>query len=215
MIKPPRLKPGDTIGIVSPSFGAAGLFPHRLEQGIRQIEEMGFRAKVAPHAAGVRGYLSGAAEERVQDLHGMFLDPEVRAILAAIGGDHANQLLPLLDFDLVRAHPKIFMGYSDNTVLNLAFFTAAGLVTFNGPALLTEFAENPRMYPYTEEYLRKALCGGGPVGEIQPAAEWTEELVDNIERTLREVIARGCFVQALYDYRTAEAQLDKAIGKPY
>lgn len=179
MLKACRLRSGDTIGIVSPSFGAAGLFPHRLEQGIRQVEAMGFHARLAPHARGVHsGYLSGSAEQRAQDLHELFLDPEVSAIVTAIGGDHANQLLPLLDFDLVRTHPKIFMGYSDNTVLHLAFWRAAGLVTFSGPALITEFAEQPRMFAYTERYLRRALCRAEPVGEIEPAKEWTDEFLD-------------------------------------
>ncbi len=178
MIKPRALQPGDTIGIVSPSFGAAGLFPHRLELGIRQIEAMGFRARLAPHSCNTLGYISDTAENRVQDIHDLFLDPEVRAVVAAIGGDHSNQLLPLLDFDLIRAHPKIFSGYSDNTVLHLAFHTAADLVTFYGPSLITEFAEFPRMFPYTERYFRKAVCQAAPVGELSPAQEWTEEFLD-------------------------------------
>ncbi len=178
MLKPHALKPGDTIGIVSPSFGGAGLFPHRLELGIRQIEAMGFRARVAPYATNARGYVSDTPQHRAQDIHDMFLDPQVRAVLAAIGGDHSNQLLPLLDFELIRSHPKIFSGYSDNTVLHLAIHAAAGLVTFYGPSLLTEFAEYPHMHAYTERYFRKAVCQTNPVGEVQPAQEWTEEFLD-------------------------------------
>ncbi len=178
MLKPAHLDPGDTIAIVSPSFGAVGLFPHRLELGVRQMEALGFRVRLAPNAANVHGYVSDTPERRAEDLHAMFRDPEVHAIVTAIGGDHSNQLLPLLDFDLIRAHPKIFSGYSDNTVLHLAFHTAADLVTFYGPSLITEFAEYPNMHAYTEEYFRKAVCQAGPVGQVQPAGEWTEEFLD-------------------------------------
>jgi muramoyltetrapeptide carboxypeptidase len=112
VIKPPALQPGDTIGIVSPSFGAAGMFPHRHERGVACLESLGYRVLTAPHALGVRGVVSGTPEERVADIHAMFSDPTVRAVIAAIGGDHSCHLLPLLDFDLLRANPKIFMGLS-------------------------------------------------------------------------------------------------------
>jgi muramoyltetrapeptide carboxypeptidase len=177
-IKPPRLRPGDTIGIVSPAWGGAGAFPHRVERGLAQIERLGFRAKLAPNALHQRGYVSDTAEARASDINAMFADPEVRAVLAAVGGDHACHLLPLLDYALIRAQPKIFMGYSDITVLNLALYVAAGLGTFNGPALLTDFAEFPQMLPYTERWLLRALTDPAPIGALAPAAEWTEEFLD-------------------------------------
>ncbi len=178
MLKPHVLHSGDTVGIVSPSFGAVGLFPHRVELGVRQLQAMGFRVRMAPNARSVRGYVSDTAEHRAEDIHAMYLDPEVKAVIAAIGGDHANQLLPLLDFDLIAAHPKIFSGYSDNTVLHLAFHTAAGMGSFYGPSLITEFAEYPHMNPYTERCFRKAVCRPEPVGQVFPAEEWTEEFLD-------------------------------------
>src|SRR5512146_3218741 len=141
MIKPPRLKPGDTIGIVSPSWGGAGTFPHRVELGIRHLEESGYRVRLGEHALNHSGYVSDTPENRAADLMAFFADPQVRAIVAAIGGDHACHLLPLLDFDLIRRNPKVLVGFSDITVLNVAIWQATGLVTFNGPALLTDFAE--------------------------------------------------------------------------
>ena len=176
--KPPRLRRGDTVGIVSPSFGGAGLFPHRAEAGVRRVEALGFRTRVGAHALNHSGYVSDTPENRAADLHDMFRDPEVRAIVAAIGGDHSCQLLPLLDFDVIRANPKIFMGYSDNTVLNMAFWKGAGLVSFNGPALLTDFAEQPEMFEYTERYMLKVLCEAQPAGAVEPSAWWTEEFQD-------------------------------------
>jgi muramoyltetrapeptide carboxypeptidase len=177
-MKPKQLMRGDTVGIVSPSWGGAGLFPHRLERGVAQLETMGFRVKIAPHAANHHGYLSDTAENRVHDLHAMFADPEVKAIVTAVGGDHSCHLLPLLDFALIRANPKIFIGYSDITVLNVAIWQQTGLVTFNGPTLITDFAEYPDMFDYTRDAFLRTLTLPQPVGELRPAATWTEERIE-------------------------------------
>jgi muramoyltetrapeptide carboxypeptidase len=87
-------------------------------------------------------------------------------------------MLPLLDFHLIRQNPKILIGFSDTTVLNAAIHTVTGLVTFNGPALLTDFAEHPRMFDYTHHNLKKMLTMPEPAGLIEPALEWTEEFMD-------------------------------------
>jgi muramoyltetrapeptide carboxypeptidase LdcA involved in peptidoglycan recycling len=178
IIRPPALRSGDTIGIVSPSFAAAGMFRHRLERGIAYLESIGLRVRIAPNALGQRGELSGTAEERAADIHGMFADPDVRGIIAAIGGDHSCHLLPLLDYDLMRANPKVFMGMSDVTVLNLAIHAETGLVTFNGPTLMFALAEYPRTLPYTDHYLRRTLFQAAPVGGIEQAEAWTDEFLD-------------------------------------
>src|SRR5437899_426237 len=112
-MKPPILRAGDTIAIVAPSWSGPARFPHRVERGVRFLKSLGYRVILAPHAAGDRGHVSGTAEERAADLHWCFADPSVRAIVAAIGGDHSNQLLPLLDWDLIASNPTIVMGYSD------------------------------------------------------------------------------------------------------
>jgi muramoyltetrapeptide carboxypeptidase len=91
--------------------------------------------------------VSGTPEERVADIHGLVADPRVRVITSAIGGNHSCQLLPLLDWDVIRHQPKIFIGYSDMTVLNLAIYARTGLVTFNRPHLMTDFGESPAPYP--------------------------------------------------------------------
>jgi muramoyltetrapeptide carboxypeptidase LdcA involved in peptidoglycan recycling len=178
MLKAIVLQEGDTIGIVSPSWGGLGAFPHRAEAGIKHLESMGFKVKMAEHAANDEGYVSDTAENRAQDIHDMFRDPEVKMILAAIGGDHSCHLLPLLDFDLIRQNPKIFMGYSDITVPNIAIWQQTGLTTFNGPALITDFAEFLEMFDYTEQYFLKAVTKAEPVGKIEPSTFWTEEMLD-------------------------------------
>ncbi len=177
-IKPPKLQPGDTIGIVSPSWGGAGIFPHRVELGTNYLRSLGFKVKIGQHALNHQGYVSDTAANRVQDIHDMFADPEIKAIIATVGGDHSCHLLPHLDFSLIRDNPKIFMGYSDITVLNIAIWKMTGLVTLNGPALLTDFAEFPRMLDYTETSFLQTLGQPQAVGPINPSPWWTEEILD-------------------------------------
>ncbi|MES1184569.1 MAG: S66 peptidase family protein [Myxococcales bacterium] len=177
VLKAPRLRRGDTVGIVSPSWGGAGAFPHRLERGIAQLEALGYRVKLGRHALNNHGFVSDTAQHRVSDLHELFLDPSVRLILAAIGGDHSCHLLPLLDFDLIRRHPKALVGFSDITVLNVAIWQATGLVTFNGPALPTDFAEYPAMLDYTQRGFLEALTTSDAVGRVGPSSAWTEEML--------------------------------------
>jgi len=175
--RPPRVRPGDTVAVVSPSAGSLGAFPHRAEAGRRYLESLGLRVRVMPHAARTEGWASAPAEERAADLHEAFLDDEVSVVLAAIGGNHSNQLLPHLDFELLRAHPKVFQGYSDMTVLHWALLKHAGLSTFYGPALVSELGEHPAVLPFTDRFLRAAWFGGEPIG-FEPAKTWTDEFLD-------------------------------------
>jgi muramoyltetrapeptide carboxypeptidase LdcA involved in peptidoglycan recycling len=177
-VKARRLSPGDHVGIISPSWGGAALFPHRVELGVRALERLGLRVKLGRHALNSRGFVSDSPANRAADVHDMFRDPEVRLIVAAIGGAHSCHLLPYLDFDLIREHPTLFMGYSDITVLNVAIWAATGLVTFNGPALLTDFAEYPEMFEYTRSWFWRTVTRPDPVGAIAPSADWTEEFLD-------------------------------------
>ena len=130
-----------------------------------------------PNAARVDGWVSAPAEARAADLHDAFADDEVAVVLCGIGGNHSNELLPLLDFELVRSHPKVFQGFSDMTVLHWAFARHAGLATFYGPALVSELGEFPGVLPLTDRFLRAAWLGGEPIA-FEPADAWTDEFLD-------------------------------------
>jgi len=130
-----------------------------------------------PNATRSEGWASAPPEARVADLHDAFADDEVAVVLAGIGGNHSNQLLPLLDYELIREHPKVFQGYSDMTVLHWAFAKHAGLSTFYGPALVPELGEFPEVLSHTDRYLRAAWFGDEPV-TYEPSEVWTDELLD-------------------------------------
>ncbi|HDZ91597.1 MAG TPA: LD-carboxypeptidase [Deltaproteobacteria bacterium] len=129
-LKPPRLRPGDQIGVVSP---AGPVSESQLKPGLDLLRSRGFRLRVAPHVYDRRKYLAGDDGDRVSDLHQMFLDRETKAIFCTRGGYGTLRLLQRLDYDLVRDHPKIIVGYSDITALLMAINRMTGLITFHGP----------------------------------------------------------------------------------
>jgi muramoyltetrapeptide carboxypeptidase len=176
-VLPPRLERGDTIGIVTPSVPAPAGAPRRFERGIEQVQRLGFEVRVATNARGSRGHRSGTIEERVADLHELFGDPDVRAILCAIGGFNSNSLLEELDYELIRANPKVFVGYSDVTALHAGIWSQTGLAVCLGPSLMVQFAEFDGVDPYTWEAWERTLMRAEPPGGLDPAEAWTDEFL--------------------------------------
>lgn len=128
---PVPLSPGDTVGLVSPSSATAERIT--LQVAAETVEALGFKVKAAPHYASRYGHLAGTDAQRAGDLDAMFADDEVRAIVCVRGGSGAARLLPLLDYDAIRANPKALLGYSDTTALLNGILARTGLVTFHGP----------------------------------------------------------------------------------
>jgi hypothetical protein len=110
LVRPRAISSGDTVAVVSTSWGGAGLLAERFHRGVQALESLGYKVRVMPHALGttdeVRGWVSGTREERLQDLHAAFEDPEVKCVLSAIGGDHSAQLLEGVDFETHPLQPK-------------------------------------------------------------------------------------------------------------
>jgi muramoyltetrapeptide carboxypeptidase len=163
-LKPPRLRPGDLIGLVSPASTIAD--PARLEHGIAYIEGMGYRTVVGKHALAARGYLAGTDEERAADLHEMFAHPEVKAIICIRGGYGTPRLLSLVDYRLIARNPKIFVGYSDITSLQLALWKKCGLVTFQGPMAGVDMPGG--LDPFTEKLFWQLLTSPKKAGSVLP-----------------------------------------------
>ena len=130
LIKPRQLRVGDTVGLISP---ASAIEPEDLTEAIEFLTAYGFQVKVGKHVLDRYGYLAGIDADRAADVNAMFADERVQAILTMRGGWGCNRILPLLDYDLIRRHPKILMGFSDITSLLLAIYARSGLITFHGP----------------------------------------------------------------------------------
>jgi muramoyltetrapeptide carboxypeptidase LdcA involved in peptidoglycan recycling len=179
---PEKLQKGDVIGILSPSAGAANLFPHRVEKAKACLEGLGYRVKFAKHALERVSYVSSPAQLRADDIHELFADKEVKAIICAIGGDHSNQVLKYIDFEIIRNNPKIFIGYSDISVLHYAFLVGAKLQTYYGPCLITQFGEFPSILPFTLEYFNRAVVSNKPIGLVTASDSWTCEILDWVKK---------------------------------
>ena len=170
-----RLERGDLVGIVSPSSAVAAATPRRFDRGVAELERRGFRVRVGEHARSKTGWTAGRAEDRAADLHAMFADPEVRAIVCTIGGYNANQLLELLDYGLIAAHPKLFVGYSDITALHGAIHARTGLATMIGPALLTQWGEHGGVHSTTWDAFERVAMRAEPAGVFRQPEQWYPE----------------------------------------
>lgn len=176
LIIPQHLKPGDKVATVSLSWGGAGdeKLHARYEQGKKQLQD-NFGVQIVEMANTLKGteYIYNNPQARADDLHQAFADPSVKAVIACIGGSDSVRLIDKIDYDLLRANPKIFMGYSDSAVTNFICLKA-GLRAYNGPSIMTQFAENGGMHDYTRAWVQKTLFTNEVIGEIGPAPEgWT------------------------------------------
>ncbi|MCL4811652.1 MAG: LD-carboxypeptidase [Vicinamibacteraceae bacterium] len=131
VVRPPRLRAGDTVGLVDPS--SATWEPVDVEIVVESLAALGLKSKRGAHLLERRGYFAGTDAQRAADVNAMFADPEVKAIHCVRGGWGAARLLPLLDWDAIARHPKAVIGYSDITALLLSLHARTGVVTFHGP----------------------------------------------------------------------------------
>ena len=137
IIKPSVLQSGDVIQIVAP---ASNLKAEYLARGVAELTHLGFRVKYDPTILDKDRYTAGSDERRAHELMSAFTDPEVKAVWAARGGYGVMRLFSLLDEELLRSNPKIFIGYSDLTALQLYLYRRFGWVTFHGAMAAKDLA---------------------------------------------------------------------------
>jgi len=160
--KPKKLSNGDTIGIISPASSPDDL--SRINKGATYFEKLGYHVEVGKNVGKYSGYLAGSDEERIEDLHCMFANKKVRAIICVRGGYGSPRLLDKIDYQLIKKNPKIFVGYSDITALQLAFLRRANLITFGGPMVAVDF--HGEINQYTEENFWRTITSTKKNGKI-------------------------------------------------
>ena len=163
IIKPAKLRPGDVIGIIAPA--SAPVDPTKLENGIRYIEKNGYRVELGNNVSKINGYLAGTDQERADDLNSMFKNKDVKAIICLRGGYGASRILDKINYKLIRSNPKILVGYSEITALQMAILQKSGLVTFAGPMVATDFGNG--ITPYTEDFFWRIISSNKKIGRLK------------------------------------------------
>jgi muramoyltetrapeptide carboxypeptidase len=151
ILKPPRLKGGDTVGLIAP---AGYIGRQDLEDTKQVLAKLGLKVKLGAYVLNRYGYLAGSDANRAADVNAMFADASVQAILPMKGGWGCNRILPFLDYSLIRSHPKILIGLSDITSLLVGIYAKSGLVTFHGPTGQSSWN------PFTVDYVKRVLFQG-------------------------------------------------------
>lgn len=168
-----------TVGVFSPSSPISATVPARYERGKAYLESRGIRVKDGMLYGRRDCYRSGSIAERAEEFNRLLHDEETGILMAAIGGNNTNAILPYIDYAYLRAHPKVIIGYSDVTALLLAVYAKTGLPVFYGPALAASFGEFPPFVDETFRYFRDAVLDPVPVPHRYPVpAYWTEEHLD-------------------------------------
>jgi muramoyltetrapeptide carboxypeptidase len=213
-IKPPALRPGDTIGIVAP---ASNLKRSELEAGCEALRIAGYKPFYFDSILERDLYFAGSLERRIRELAEMFARPDVRAILCARGGYGANYLLEALDLDVIRSNPKIFIGYSDITTLLTFFVDAGGLITFHGPMAAKDWARAGGV----DAASWQAALGGATEWDLKLGAD--SGVSGLVEGATEGILYGGCLsilVASLgtpYEIKTDETILflEDLAAKPY
>jgi muramoyltetrapeptide carboxypeptidase len=211
-VKPPALRPGDTIGIVAP---ASNVNRADLEAGCNALRSTGYRPFYLDSILQQDLYFAGSVERRARELEEMFVRDDVRAILCARGGYGANYLLQALDLEKIRSHPKIFVGYSDITTLLTYFHDVAGLITFHGPMVAKDWLHQDGVeLPSWEAAVSKSASWDVHIGA---------DVSGLVDGEAEGVLYGGCLsilvasLGTLYEIKTANTILflEDLAAKPY
>jgi muramoyltetrapeptide carboxypeptidase len=186
LVKPKALRRGDTIGVVVP---AGPLDRERIDRALERVRQRGFRIKTYGDIYRSQGYLAGEDATRATELMAAFADAETAAVWCARGGYGVARLLDSIDFDFIRRNPKVFVGFSDISILHAAIQQCAGLISFHGPNLQDGFGKLEDMLPANESALWRAILAERQVAETGYAVESSDNTAEL--RTIVGGTARG------------------------
>jgi muramoyltetrapeptide carboxypeptidase len=194
LLKPPPLRPGDTIGIIAP---ASNVHAEALERGCEALRGLGYKPFYFDSILERELYFAGRVQRRIVELHEMFERDDVRAILCARGGYGCNYLLEHLDLDLVRKHPKILCGYSDITALLTYLYDSTGVVTFHGPMVASDFSTPLRgagsLWPEgIHPYSWQVMLSGGPGDPVMLGEPSDDGMIGLIDGNAHGRLYGGC-----------------------
>ncbi|MDR3595449.1 LD-carboxypeptidase [Clostridium sp.] len=162
MIRPKPLRKGDRIGLIATS---SPVKEDRIEPSIKAMEDLGLEVVLGESCRGYHGFLSGSDELRANDINKMFKDKSIKGIFVIRGGYGAARILDMIDYDMIKKNPKVFVGYSDVTALHNIFNEKCKLITYHAPMPSTELYKG--IDDYTMEYLKKNIFSDEPLGILR------------------------------------------------
>lgn len=177
-MKASRIKGKAAIGVCSPSFPISAVEPIRYERGIKYLENKGFQVKNGLLYKKKDFYRSGTIKERAEEFNNLLYDENIQVIMTSIGGNNTNSILPYIDYEYIKKHPKIIIGFSDITALLLAIYAKTGLVTFYGPDIASSFGELPPFADWTFESFNSFVNGISVPYNYEMPIAWTDEFID-------------------------------------
>jgi muramoyltetrapeptide carboxypeptidase LdcA involved in peptidoglycan recycling len=208
-VTPPPMERGDRVAVVAPSSGAAAEVPHVYEQGLRRLREVFDLEPVEyPTTEKNSAYLESDPEARARDVEEAFRDPDVGGVVTTIGGYDQLRVLDHLDAEVLREHPTRFYGYSDNTNVGLALWNQ-GVVSYQGPSVMTQFAMGGGMHDYTVEHVERAFFNE-TMGTVGPAEGFTDETVDWADE---DTLHRAPEMEDSPGWRWHDADADPVTGR--
>lgn len=177
-MKANRLQSGDAIGVFSSSSPISSTVPVRYFRGKEYLEAKGYKVLDGSLCGRKDYYRSGSIKERAKEFNQLLYNEDVKVLMAAIGGNNTNSILPYIDYEYLKQHPKIIVGYSDTTALLLAIYAKTGLTTFYGPALASSFGELPPYVDETFENFVEIVSRATAPYECTMPDMWTDEFID-------------------------------------
>ncbi len=172
-IYPAKLKLGDEVRVISPSHSLSVVTEQTRQIANQRFAAVGLTLSFGKHVEETDVFVSSSVASRLEDLHAAFADPNVKGVMTVLGGFNSNQMLRGIDWELIKANPKVFCGFSDITALNNAIFARTGLVNYSGPHYSTFGMKH--YFDYSFEYFKKTVISDAPI-DVLPSKEWTDDM---------------------------------------
>lgn len=188
VLRAPRLKPGDTVGLISPAHATHEREPVQI--ATEALQALGFKVRHGLHLRARHGHLAGTDAQRTEDINRFFADDSVQGLIALTGGSGGTRILPAIDYGQIRRTPKFFGGFSDLTALVNAIHQQTGLITFHSPTALSQWNG------FSVEHFKALVMQAGTPLLKNPTGELGDHLVQTGDRiqTIRSGRARGRLV---------------------
>lgn len=190
-MRPQKLHQGDTVAVIAPSLSFASISQEVRDIAARRFDELGLKVIFGKHIEETDDFGTSSVASRLTDLHDAFANSDVKAVFAVRGGWSANQLLPFIDWELIKANPKIFCGFSNITMLSTAINAKTGLLTYYG-AGYSSFGQE-LYFDYTLDYIKKCLMSEQPF-EVEPSKQWSDDNWKNDQQNRQLVDNSGFLV---------------------